>query len=46
MVSPGKYENIYVNMPEFGLGKAGVLQPAAEHRKSAAGRLGQGHEVP
>ena len=45
MVSPGKYENIYVNMPEFGLGKAGVLQSAAAGRQSAAGRLGRGQEA-
>lgn len=38
-VSPGAYENVYVNMPEFGLGKAGSLQAATGQRKSAAGRL-------
>lgn len=38
--SPGTYENIYANMPPFGLGKAGTLQSAAGARKSAAGRLG------
>jgi hypothetical protein len=36
----GTYENVYVNMPAFGLGKAGTLQPAIGGRKSAAGRLG------
>ncbi len=41
-VSPGTYENVYVNMPPFGLGKAGTLQPATGGRKSAAGRLGAG----
>jgi hypothetical protein len=36
----GSYENVYVNMPAFGLGKAGTLHPAVGGRKSAAGRLG------
>src|SRR5471032_3152799 len=38
-VSPGCYENIYVNMPPFGLGKIGSLQPATGGRQSAATRL-------
>ncbi len=38
--SPGTYENVYVNMPPFGLGKAGILQPASGGKQSAAGRLG------
>jgi hypothetical protein len=38
--SAGTYENVYVNMPAFGLGRAGTLQPASGGRKSAAGRLG------
>jgi hypothetical protein len=38
----GSYENVYVNMPLFGLGKAGKIQPAAGSRQSAAGRLGVG----
>ena len=37
--SPGSYENVYVNMPPFGLGKAGTLQPASAGKQSAAGRL-------
>lgn len=37
--SAGSYENVYVNMPAFGLGKAGVLQAASGGRQSAAGRL-------
>lgn len=36
----GTYENVYLNMPPFGLGKAGTLQPASGGKKSAAGRLG------
>lgn len=39
--SPGSYENVYVNMPPFGLGKVGTLLPASGERKSAAGRLGR-----
>ena len=46
MASPGSHENVYVNMPAFGLGKAGVLQPATGGRQSAAGRLSSGHTVP
>ena len=38
-VSLGCYENIYVNMPPFGLGKIGSLQPATGGRQSAATRL-------
>lgn len=37
--SAGSYENVYVNMPAFGLGQAGVLQPASGGRQSAAGRM-------
>lgn len=40
--SPGTYENVYVNMPAFGLGGAGELQAATGGRQSAAGRLGAG----
>ena len=39
VASPGTYENVYVNMPVFGLGKAGVLEPAVGVRKSAMDRL-------
>lgn len=45
MASPGSYENVYVNMPAFGLGKAGALQPASGEKKSAAGRLGGGRNA-
>lgn len=41
-VSPGSYETIYVNMPPFGLGKAGTVQPATARRHSAADRLAAG----
>ncbi|MEO6146809.1 MAG: DUF4188 domain-containing protein [Sulfuriferula sp.] len=44
VVSPGTYENIYVNMPLFGLGRAGSVQAASAGRQSAAGRLNsRGH---
>lgn len=38
-VSPGRFENVYVNMPAFGLGKAGKLIPASGIRKNADARL-------
>ncbi len=38
-VSSGRFESIYVNMPLFGLGKAGSVVPASGNRKSARGRL-------
>lgn len=38
---PGTYENIYVNMPPFGLGKVGTLSPATGGLLSAPGRLGR-----
>jgi hypothetical protein len=37
----GSFEAIYVNMPPFGLGKAGGLTPAHGRRNTAAGRLGR-----
>jgi len=36
---PCSYENVYANMPAFGLGKAGTLVQARGHLKSAAERL-------
>jgi len=38
-VSKGTYENIYVNMPPFGLGKAGILIKVQGKNESARGRL-------
>ena len=35
----GNYENIYVNMPRFGLGKAGLLVEAKSGLRSASGRM-------
>ena len=40
--SPGSFESIYVNMPAFGLGKAGTLLPASGNRKTAIDRLRTG----
>jgi hypothetical protein len=41
-VTAGAYENIYVNMPPFGLGVAGVPHEATGGLQSARGRLGAG----
>lgn len=41
-VSAGRYENIYANMPAFGLGRVGDLRPVTGRRDSAAGRLTAG----
>ena len=41
---PGTYENVYVNMPAFGLGRAGRLVEARAGLQSAAGRLSPGGE--
>ena len=40
IVAPGAYENIYVNMPAFGLGRVGELSAATGARHSARERLG------
>lgn len=45
LAGPGRYENVYVNMPAFGLGKAGALSPARAALKSAAGRLRAGGDA-
>jgi Domain of unknown function (DUF4188) len=39
-VAAGQYESVYVDMPAFGLGKAGRLVPASGRRASVAGRMG------
>ncbi|MHB1677243.1 MAG: DUF4188 domain-containing protein [Sulfuriferula sp.] len=39
LIAAGAYEAIYVNMPAFGLGRAGKLLPATGSRATAAGRL-------
>ena len=39
MAGPGTHENVYVNMPPFGMGKAGALVSAKGGLQSAKGRL-------
>lgn len=39
VIKPGTYENIYNNMPPFGLGVAGTLVAAKGHRKAARERM-------
>lgn len=39
VVKPGAYENIYNNMPPYGLGAVGKLSPARDLRKEARARL-------
>lgn len=46
VVSPGNSESIYVNMPAFGLGKAGTLLSATGNRESANDRLRSGTTSP
>ena len=41
-VSPGGYENIYVNMPPFGLGMVGSLVAASGSLQTASGRFHAG----
>jgi hypothetical protein len=41
-ITAGAYESVYVNMPAFGLGRAGSLEAATGHKHSAPGRLGRG----
>ena len=38
-ISKGHYENIYANMPAFGLGKAGTLEPVSPGKNSARERI-------
>jgi hypothetical protein len=39
VIDPGKSENVYVNMPPFGFGKVGNLQPVSGRLNSAEERL-------
>lgn len=39
LVTNGTYENIYGNMPPFGLGKAGELEPVGKAHETAQQRL-------
>jgi hypothetical protein len=38
-VAPGAYENIYMNMPAYGLGRAGTLAPVGAGRERARERI-------
>ncbi len=38
-ISSGRYENIYINMPPFALGKAGILQTVSSGKQSAEERF-------
>lgn len=38
VIKPGQYENVYVDMPRSGLGRAGKLISATGYRQSAQGR--------
>lgn len=40
LAGPDSYENVYVNMPPFGLGKIGKVLPATGRMQSAASRTG------
>jgi hypothetical protein len=41
-IAPGQYENVYNNMPRYGLGLAGTLHEASGARARAMGRLQAG----
>ena len=40
LIENGRYENVYNNVPAFGLGRAGTIKDAAGARKEARGRMG------
>lgn len=42
LIDPGKYENVYNNMPAWGMGVAGTLHDAGGQRARAEGRLRAG----
>lgn len=44
-ITAGGHESIYVNMPAFGLGRAGSLEAATGRKHSAADRLGRNGET-
>lgn len=39
VVGPGRYENIYTNMPPFGLGRVGTIVPVGKQSETAAERF-------
>jgi hypothetical protein len=44
LIKKGQFENIYHNMPAFGLGCVGELVPASGYRETARGRLNPSHD--
>jgi hypothetical protein len=42
VIAAGRHESVYNNMPPFGLGRAGRLEPATGGRKDARARLKAG----
>jgi len=44
VVSAGKYEAVYVNMPRMGLAQAGEMVPAVGRMESAKERMGASGE--
>jgi hypothetical protein len=45
-IASGAYENVYNNMPAFGLGRAGTLHDASGARARARGRMQVGAQSP
>ncbi len=39
LIEPGRYENVYNNMPAWGMGRAGTIKDAVGERARAMGRL-------
>jgi fumigallin biosynthesis monooxygenase-like protein len=39
LIPAGQYEAIYSGMPRFGLGRAGSIGPATQHKAEARGRI-------
>jgi Domain of unknown function (DUF4188) len=39
VAAPGSYENMYINMPPFGLGQVGTVSPATGRKHTAAARM-------
>ncbi len=44
LVNPGQYENVYANMPRFGLAAALPTTPATGRLETASGRMGRDSE--
>jgi hypothetical protein len=46
LVKAGEYESVYANMPPFGLGVAGTIEPAIGRSATAKSRLGRAENTP